>query len=503
MIEVEIPGIGVVEFADEAQATSYFKSQKTPNKFIHQPVTDAAAVTAGGKGDFTEDLKGFGKGLAAGASLPGQAAGASFFKTPVDLVKAQSEGGIAPLKSPIEDIINTIQGERTSLSDVGGIYKKNYQDYNSRIDEMKEENPIGALFGSIPKSMVEYSLGTKLLSALPGIGASDTTSKLGKVLEFVKKANRGGMANVGIGQSGGLDGDRVSSDYIWGAGGEAGGDILAKGADFVKKTGRNIGGRLMESFLRRPRNVIRQEMARGDTLGRELYDQKVWGTQKSMANQAQEGLETGEDALQSALKGSGRQPINKKFAADELSKLKDFYSQIPGREAEVQKIESMIATVWQGKKMTASEANEVKRAIYKLRGPAYLKDMNPVQADAEKSMARGLKKGIQEIVPSAKGINKNLSTYGRLKDAMGNLEASGQKSNFAKLIPLVAGTGAGFADQNPVTGLSVALAMMGGGTPLAKSGSARTVRGISDLLQGLLRNSRYVVPAMTGANAGK
>jgi hypothetical protein len=436
------------------------------------------------------------KGLVGGASIPGEGMADALMMAPLNVALKRDNG------------------QKVGVSDIPSIIKGESQKYNQQIDKLKSASPGAAVLGSIPQNVAAYSLGTGLLSELPGIGAAASDSKLGKLLELTKQMGRGGAMNslIGQAQSGG-DLSRLKSDFGYGAGGELLSNVASQVADAISQGGRNVGGRLYESILKRPRSEIASELSKGEgTLGQQLYDRGAINLGKTAEN----GLAENESALQDLLKGAGDQPINKKFTADQLSELKNYFAKIPGREGDVAQVEDMMKKYWNGPDMSASDANELKRSLYKENAKSYLKELNPTRADADMASARGLKQAIEDIVPQAKGINQELSVYGRLNKALNLADASGAKKNMlpiGKTLLGLMGLGAGVTHEpgegvsglgyNFSRGIPVAAGLALGGTELGKTGTAQSIRMLMELLKSGAGGLKYAAPIITGATAQK
>jgi len=430
------------------------------------------------------------KGLVAGASIPGEGLASSYFKTPLDLHNMIAAG------------------QKPSIGDVIDLYKKNYQGYNQTIDQWKKDAPISGMIGGIPQTVAEYGIGTKALSGIPLLGESNQSSTIGKLLEVAKKAVRGGAVNTAMGQLSGPDASRMKSDFAWGAGGELGSSALEGIADAMAQGGRNIGGRLNESFLGRPKPQIQAELSKGqNTLGQEMYDRGIWGTEGSMAKQAAQGLDTNDAALQKAIQDAGNGTLSKSFTADQLSELKNHYASIPGRENEVNQIEDLMKKYWNAPAQSLSDANQLKRDLYKQNAKAYDKSINPVRAEADMAAARGIKQGIEAQVPEAKELNQNLSSYGRLSKALSARDAANQKTKILGLGKMLAGgaaaaTGITHDDEGYGFDYKRALPIVAGAllgdTAIGKTGSAQSIKLLMNLLQAGAQNSRFIAPIISG-----
>lgn len=138
--------------------------------------------------------------------------------------------------------------------------------------------------------------------------------------------------------------------------------------------------------------------------------------------------------------------IKNQIISEELKKLKNEIMPggkiMPGREDVAKKIDQYISK-FKNQELTPKSANQMKRKYYADNERQYLKDAAAInKAEIEKSTASGLRKAIEEKVPAAAAVNKELSFYGRLKDAVDDLQTRGDKK---KLLNLQNLTGVGAA----------------------------------------------------------
>lgn len=177
------------------------------------------------------------------------------------------------------------------------------------------------------------------------------------------------------------------------------------------------------------------------TLGEELLNEGVKGGPKRLLEIADEKLTTLEDELQTVLTSPTlsearitRQQI-KPYLKDLIAAKKG----VPGLGGEAQRVEG----VWKSmpEQMTLIEANQMKRRIYQeLRDVAYKMDAKlNTRATALKQIARGLKTEIENTVGGTvvSDINRKLSIYGRLENAMVDQLAKEMRNNGISLTDAV------------------------------------------------------------------
>lgn len=171
-----------------------------------------------------------------------------------------------------------------------------------------------------------------------------------------------------------------------------------------------------------------------------------------------------QDSLSPKIIESGK--IDKSFMLKELTKLKDNFKGVVGRDSDLAKIEDTIQQIKNSADLSPIEANEIKRNIYKLRENSYNKDINPLQTMIEKAQAKGLKEGIEDVIPEAKGINQELSVFGKLKDALDLLSAKGKTDTISK--------------STTATGL---IADMLFNSPLVNTAGPQVIKGVGGITQ--------------------
>lgn len=350
-------------------------------------------------------------------------------------------------------------------------------------NQRRERSPVASKVGDIGGDIAAYATGTKLLKSAPLIGEVVGGSK---IPELLKLLGRGGFTQSTIGQLRGKDTSTIPLDFALGAGGELIGAGVNKIGDLLKST----APKLMNSVLKTPLKDLKQ----GKDIGKELVERGMFGTEKGLLNKAEEGLTSNEGTLQKLLTGSNKN-IDKNVVVKELKGLKNFYEQVPGRTAEVEAINSKIADFNKMGDITPSKANEIKRAIYDLRQKSYGKDIVPIQADTEKTMARGLKKAVEGVVPESKNLNKELQFYGQLRKLISDNMAKGEKGGIPLSVKdLLMGGGVGYVNPAVGGGLTLGKALLNttpGGTTAAIG-----MKKIGELLK-RLKLQKVAAPALS------
>lgn len=280
----------------------------------------------------------------------------------------------------------------------------------------------------------------------------------------------GGVAGTALGPAGTVAGAALGSG-IGGAGGEAlaqiakrekfsGGDIAREGAlDTVTglvggAAGKGlsmIGSRLlpkittgaaehiMGGVFKEPIKATKASLSKGATLGAEALRRGEKGTTKQLYDKSIEQMNNYEDAIQSVVASSPKTiPIAsiKKVVQPLISKYKK-----TGNNAAADALEQRLASIEgaNGKSISASNAQEIKRGLYDEVNNAYGAQSTPGM-EGVKAIARGFKESLEDI-PGVKAINKELGFYGRQRKSMLDKMTRDERNNIIGLtdLPFVGG----------------------------------------------------------------
>lgn len=389
-------------------------------------------------------------------------------------VKRQIEG-IEPMMGPSQ-VIPTLVNDYEDR-------KRRLQGYESDI---KNESPksylAGMLAGNIAQSLGGYKAAMGGLKNV--IPAMNNPSFLGSLLRI----GGGAASNVGVGQAmnlgqtGKFAPEQIPSEAAWGGGGEALNELMSPPA-------RKLGGKMIDVALGRPSKFLESEMGQGSTLGEDLYDRGVFGISSSLAKQADQGMETAGQKLNTLLTNAPGE-VNYENSIDELNSLKKALPSV-GSEREAAAIQDRIDLLQEHlgsgeNALTPAQANAEKVALYKKVGNnAYLQDNPALGKSIDQAQARGLMKSIEEVAPDVKGVNKDYSVYRRLSDAMDKLGAKDQ-SRIASILrygglPAAAGAFGGYeaGKEGAIGGTLGSLAMM---TPGGLTTTAAGMKTLVNLL---------------------
>lgn len=377
------------------------------------------------------------------------------------------------------------------------------------------------------REIIGSAANTVLNIATPG------AFKGGKAAIVAKNAALGGAFGAASGMEKGRNASGIVGSTVGGAavGAVVGatGIVLKAAKDFATRTTPEW---MMNKAVKPALQELKKNVKTGsNTLGKELLDEGVKGSPKRLLTVAQDKLQSFEDELQTALSRfdddaartiqkrlpdaqiaelgatinkldaqfvAKPTPANKKAlenavalynksVSDRPTKLisresikpylKELVAQknkTPGAKDQAKAIEGVLDDL--PEEMTLQEANEIKRNLYaELRDVSYKLDAKlSTKAGAMKQIARGLKKEIETATGDAgvREINKKLSIYGRLEDAVVDQMARSMKNNGISLTDAILAAG-GVGSMNPVAFAGVLATIVGrhNSTALATRGA--------------------------------
>lgn len=280
------------------------------------------------------------------------------------------------------------------------------------------------------KELIGSAAMTALNVASVGIAGRATTA--GKVIQ-------GAATGYGFDVASNLqDEEKTIEEAIKpGIGTVVGGAIPIIGAikNAFARSGQKVAERVMNSVVKPNIDDIEKSILyNGKTLGREMLDEGMKGTKRTIFKKAATGLAENEGKLQKILNGSTA-IIKREELFPYLSKLKDKLIKTPTQRAQkaLQTIDDAVNLF--PEKFNLSQANELKRNLYsELRDLAYKLDPNlSPTAETSKALAGGLKDLIEKKAsnPTIAVINKKLSTFMKVQDGMLDQLARTQRNNLA------------------------------------------------------------------------
>lgn len=279
------------------------------------------------------------------------------------------------------------------------------------------------------KEILGSAANVALNVAMPGAFKGGKAAVVGK--NAALGAGFGAASGLEKSRSGGnLVGSTVGGALIGGTIGLGG--LMAKAAkDFV---GTRLPEWMMNKAIKPALHDLKKNIKYGtNTLSKELLDEGVKGGPRKLLQIADDKLTSLEDELQAVLSSptAAEARISRESILPYLSDLMRTKKGIPGLGGEAQRIEAIWKTM--PEQMTLQQANQMKRRIYaELRDVAYRMDPKlNTKAATLKLIAKGLKTEIENSVGGniVKDINRKLSIYGRLENAMVDQLAREMRNN--------------------------------------------------------------------------
>lgn len=385
-----------------------------------------------------------------------------------------------------------------------GDFVNRYESQKGKRRELEGNDKAASLLGKVIGGGAMFGAGTSSPSALMRILKSAGVGSLEgqQDVDLVKggELNKDILSNKNLG--------KMALDAAIGGGATAAGEGLLYAAQKASPVMKKVAVKLMESAVKKPRNETYP-------LGEKMLEKGLWGTKSKLMNKADDMIAAYEGELQTALKNADS-PIKRQVVADELDDLAKFYLKADHPD-EALKVHEAMKEFWMGGKgakiakqlgldpkkylagkkvMTASKANELKRDIYSIRKRNYQssKDVEPVAAEIEMAKARGLRKAVEDAVPQAKDINKELQFASVLQDSLEGMPNRFNGIPLKSLMAMIPGGQAG--GVKGMLGAAAGADLVG--STLGKTASAQAIKKLIDLFSKINPNAHYVAPAILG-----
>lgn len=391
---------------------------------------------------------------------------------------------------------SSIAGIGTALTG-GDVSKINKEGIN--YGYFGKAQPVGAGFDvrnnvsqNIKPILSATGTGAEVAATIGGgsVGAAKTIA--GKAAQIGGlSAVSGGGASLARGDS---RGDVMKNALFAGTigavlGGGAG--VVGKaGGKIIKNAPRGLYNTAIKTDLTDTKNALKFN---GKTLGEELIERGVAGSDRKLFRTAKLRLNSSEDELQRLLKDS-KQLIHREDLDNYLDPLIERYRNTPGLGPEIDNVKEILKEL--PERFSLAQANVYKRNIYNaLTDTAFRIDpsLSP-KREVMKSLAKGLRQEIEdrsslEVGPDViRNINKDLSVYGRLQDRMIDKIARANKNNIIGLgdyATLGVGAGVGAITGGGATigalGLQGAKRVLGSTT--VKTGTAIGLNKLGKILE--------------------
>lgn len=338
----------------------------------------------------------------------------------------------------------------------------------------------GKIVGDIAQLLIPGTNGLKVAQLSKATGMS------GRLIASIAKEAPSSIAASGVtaAQEGETD-DIFQNALLFGTLNKLG----SAASRMVSSATKDLPGKLVDTALKPSLDEARRAILYGGkTLGQELVERGISGSDRKILETALKNLNESEDKLQTILAGS-KETITKDELVPYLSKLLETKGATPGLRSEAEKIASILDDI--PEVLTLTEANAMKRNLYAaLSDTAFKLDASlNAKRDAMKAIARGLKSEIEkktnaEFGDAVKKINKDLSVFGRTRDAVVDKLARSERNNILSLGSI--GAGAAGAAAAGASGIAAGiLAKSTLGSTVAKTKTASALKKFGDAIDNI------------------
>lgn len=209
----------------------------------------------------------------------------------------------------------------------------------------------------------------------------------------------------------------------------------------------------------------------------------------SILGKSKQQIQTIEVALDDILSQS-KGKIGTLKIAPYLDELRNAYKNVPGEQASLDAIDTVMQDLFKRKSLTLIEANELKRNIYSTIAKSYGKGMLelPAKTESQKLIAAGLKREIEKVVPEVKSLNEKQAVYIQVRKAieknLARTEGKGIAGTGIGLYDLLVGgigTVGGVATGNPLLGLGLVVAKKTGESTAVLSATSKLINYFNQL----------------------
>lgn len=381
--------------------------------------------------------------------------GGKFLGGLTEVAKGAGKGALNTIKG-----LSNIGEQGLSYATGGGkLQKKSFDEVQSlaenklNVDQGSLTTPtntaqkVGFTGEQLGEFLIPGGAATKAGKALSGVKALEGAGKVAKVGRGIAKLAP--EAIVGAGQQSVQEGDTrdfVKNALLFG--------VLSKGGELVGKAGKyaaeKLPGKLVDSAIKPSLQETKKAILYGGkTLGQEIVDRGIAGSDKKLLKTATKGIEDNENKLQSILANS-KQTISRDEISRYLEPLVEKYSKTPGLEKRFDTLTRIINELPEN--MPVAEGNVYKRNLYNALTDTAFKVDPSLSAEKEvmKAVAKGLKSEIEKKTAQEAGegvvkkINEELSVHGRLQDRVLDKLAKSERKNIIGLGDVITG-GAGAA----------------------------------------------------------
>lgn len=248
--------------------------------------------------------------------------------------------------------------------------------------------------------------------------------------------------------------------------GQAGGKIISKVASEIF----DPFGQILKDKVA-PR--IMQSAVKDEDLAREMLARNEWGKGSTLLSKADQNVGALSQQIDDLIKNNNSEfdymPVLKK-----LNSLKQEFSTLPNRQNEIKTIDKYIKDITSKlKNSNTAEAQDLKKALYAEHIKEYQSskfDSAAPRTRADMAAARGLKEGIEEVIPEATDINNDIGYNIQLRETMDKILNKANKADLVQLKPLLSGLGLMSGGAGEAVAAPIATSFLG--SILGKTGMA-------------------------------
>lgn len=352
----------------------------------------------------------------------------------------------------IDEASKAEEPKRDLLEKVGGVVNKIFP--GKQVGEA-----IGTLGGYLLSgNKDQYDLSTPSPKQVLGDVATGAATVAGLKLppagSVLKQAGQLGALSAVSGAGGAAAADKdvgqiFKSAAISGSIGFGIGGALGVAGKAIKAVTKKAPAKVYNTIVKTPLQDTKRAITfNGKTLGDELIERGVKGSDEGLFKRAVSEIDVNENKLQEILSKSSKTISRNEIEPylDDLVKLKE---STPGLADDVVRIKAVLTEFPQ--EIPIAQANQIKRNLYRALDDVAFK-IDPslsTKKEAMKAIAKGIKTEIENKTSGevgegiVKGINQELAVFGKLKDRSLDKIARANKNNLLGLGDMFAiGSGA-------------------------------------------------------------
>lgn len=322
---------------------------------------------------------------------------------------------------------------------IGGLYDQFRDKQKASLDRQVQDNKAAGIAGDVAGLVAPGGLangvfkGVGSLTSAGGRAVENLAPRLAEktpaFLKWLTGAATEGALGGGI--AAGINPDDNASALQGaelGAASNAALGTVGKALGGVGSLVKSGASKLMNTALETPKKYRTD----GQDLGKYvLENMSPTLSLQNLAKQGQGKIDVLENELQDKLAGHVGQKVNQHTVFNDLLALKEQYANTPGAADKVRAIDNHIEELLANKTFSKPDvptANELKRNITRQRqGKAYETETPTIKQEIDKATASGYRKGVEDLVPKAAGINQQMIPYIQLNKTLRNTLANEKK----------------------------------------------------------------------------